>query len=145
MIVGREADAIQKALSHYPVQFVENKDLEGGQSGSVQLGLEAIQDQVDAVIFLLADMPLVTSDLIQALVKEHRHNLGPVIAPFAEGRRGNPVLFDRATFDALREVKGDQGGRALFSSYPVVQVEWEGSALFDVDSEEDLRRLREVE
>jgi molybdenum cofactor cytidylyltransferase len=145
MIVGRHADVIKKALSHYPIRFVENRDPERGQSSSVQLGLEAIQDQVDAVIFLLADMPLVTSDLIRALVEEHRYNLGPVIAPFAEGRRGNPVLFDRVTFDALREVKGDQGGRALFSSYPVVQVEWEGSALFDVDSEEDLRRLRGIE
>ena len=145
VVVGRDADDVRNALSHYPVQFVENAEWESGQSGSVRLGLNAVHDQVEAVIFLLADMPLVTSDLVEALVKKHRQTLGSVIAPFVEGKRGNPVLFDRKTFDALREVKGDQGGRALFSQYPMEQIEWDKSALFDVDSDEELRRMRDIE
>jgi molybdenum cofactor cytidylyltransferase len=145
VVVGKDGEAITNSLKDYHIQIVENTEPELGQSSSVYVGLNAIHDHVDAVIFLLADMPLVTSDLVVALVKKHRQTLGPVIAPFVEGKRGNPVLFDRMTFDALREVKGDQGGRAIFSHYPVVQVEWDDSVLFDIDSEEDLQKMREIE
>jgi molybdenum cofactor cytidylyltransferase len=124
---------------------VQNVEPERGQSNSVHMGLNAVQDQVDAAVFLLADMPLVGSDLVAALIEKHRETLGSVIAPTVDGRRGNPVLFDRKTFDALREVQGDQGGRALFSHYPVIQVEWDDSSLFDVDSDEELRKMREIE
>ncbi len=145
VVVGAKAEAIKNALAHYPIHIVENTEPERGQSSSVHLGLDAIQGQVDAVIFLLADMPLVKLDLVKVLVKKHQESLGPVIVPSVEGKRGNPVLFDQRTFEALREVKGDQGGRAIFSRYPVVQVDWDDSALFDVDSEEDLQKMRDME
>ncbi|OGO20513.1 MAG: hypothetical protein A2Z14_13610 [Chloroflexi bacterium RBG_16_48_8] len=145
VVVGPEGEAVKNALMHHPVHIVENTEPGRGQSSSVHLGLESVQDQVEAVIFLLADMPLVKPDLLKALVEQHRRSLAPVIAPFAQGKRGNPVLFDRRTFHSLREVKGDQGGRAIFSHYPVVQLEWDDSVLFDVDSEEDLRKMREME
>jgi molybdenum cofactor cytidylyltransferase len=145
VVVGEGGEAVRNALGHSPVQFVENRNPQRGQSSSVRLGLNAIQDQVDAVIFLLADMPLVTSDLVRTLVEKHRHTLGSVIAPFMKGMQGNPVLFDRETFNALQEVHGDQGGRAIFSRYPVLQVDWDDSVLFDVDSAEDLRKMREIE
>lgn len=145
VVVGEDGEAVKNVLKHYPVHFVENPEPERGQSTSVHLGLEAIKDDVDAIIFFLADMPLLTSDLVKTLVRKHQQTLSPIIAPFSEGRQGNPVLFDRQTFDALQEVKGDQGGRAIFSHYPVTEISWDDSVLFDVDSEEDLRRMREIE
>jgi molybdenum cofactor cytidylyltransferase len=145
VVVGEGSEAVKGVLEHYPVQFVENPEPDRGQSTSVHLGLEALRDHVDAIIFLLADMPLVTSELVKTLVGKHQHTLSPIIAPFSEGRRGNPVLFDRQTFDSLQEVSGDQGGRAVFTRYPVVGVDWDDSVLFDVDSEDDLRRMREIE
>jgi molybdenum cofactor cytidylyltransferase len=145
VVVGKKADEIENLLGDDPIRVVKNSKPELGQSHSVRLGLEALKDQVEAVIFLLADMPLVTSELVKALVRKHQHTLSPIIAPFTEGRRGNPVIFDRRTFDDLQELDGDRGGRAIFSRYPVEEVEWDDSVLFDVDSEEDLRRMREME
>jgi molybdenum cofactor cytidylyltransferase len=145
VVVGKKSEEIENFLGNYPIHVVKNPKPECGQSHSVRLGLESLRDQVDAVIFFLVDMPLVTSQLVKTLVRKHQHTLSPVIAPFTEGRRGNPVLFDRKTFDDLQELDGDQGGRAIFSRYAVVEVEWDDSVLFDVDSEEDLRRMQEME
>lgn len=145
VVVGKEGDPIREALKDHPIHIVENREPERGQSSSVIIGLEAVRDLVDATFFFLADMPLVASELVRALVEEHQRTLAPVIAPFAMGRRGNPVLFDRQTFGSLWQLKGDQGGRAIFSHYPIMQVDWDDSVLFDIDSEEDLQKLREIE
>jgi CTP:molybdopterin cytidylyltransferase MocA len=55
------------------------------------------------------------------------------------------VLFDRRTFVDLRELEGDQGGRALFERYEPAWVDWDESVLLDLDTTEDLQRLRELE
>jgi molybdenum cofactor cytidylyltransferase len=145
VVVGKNGDEIKNLLGDYPIRTIKNPHPEHGQSRSVCLGMGALREQVEAVIFFLVDMPLVTSELVKTLVKKHQHTLSPIIAPFAKGRRGNPVLFDCKTFDDLEGLDGDQGGRAIFSRYKVMEIEWDASVLFDVDSEEDLRRMRELE
>jgi CTP:molybdopterin cytidylyltransferase MocA len=52
------------------------------------------------------------------------------------------VLFDRSTFSALLSLRGDEGGRALFSKHRVRYLPWhDGKLLVDVDTEEDYRQL----
>ena len=85
------------------------------------------------------------SDLIGAMRKRHRTTLSPIVVPYSEGRRGNPVLFDRVAFEALRQIEGDQGGRVLFSQHDVERVEWDDTILFDIDTPEDLERLSDIE
>ena len=59
-----------------------------------------------------------------------------------EGQRGNPVLFDRRTFPALKKIEGDKGGRQVFSRFRPHFVPWvEPRDGLDVDTEEDYRRL----
>jgi molybdenum cofactor cytidylyltransferase len=58
-------------------------------------------------------------------------------------RRANPVLFDQATFSDLKSLTGDVGGRAIFSKYQAAYLPWhDESLLMDVDTPEDLERLR---
>jgi len=141
VVTGAESVQLVDALSGLPLEFVHNADWESGQSSSLRLGLAAVASRVDAVCFLLGDMPLVEQELVEALIAEHRRTLAPVIAPAHAGRPGNPVLFDRVTFEALDAVRGDQGGRAVFDRFPPRLVEWGASASADIDSVEDLRRL----
>jgi molybdenum cofactor cytidylyltransferase len=62
----------------------------------------------------------------------------------AGGRRGNPSLFDRNTFQDLLQLEGDIGGRAIFSKYPVKLLPWnDDSILMDVDTPDDYRKLVE--
>ena len=144
MVTGEEG-MMPETLEDLPILTVENPQPEEGQSSSIRLGLDAIRDQTEAAVFFLADMPLISTDLVKALVKRHRQTLAPIILPIAGGRRGNPVLFDQATFDNLRRLQGDRGGRALFDQYVIEHVEWDESIHFDVDSEDDLSKLREIE
>ena len=59
-----------------------------------------------------------------------------------DGRRANPVLFDKLTFPDLRNLEGDIGGRGIFSKYSPVYIEWHDISLTqDVDNPADYKRL----
>jgi molybdenum cofactor cytidylyltransferase len=96
-------------------------------------------------IFLLADQPQVTTEVIRALVERHAQSLPAILAPLVlEEKRANPVLFDSICFPDLLNLEGEAGGRALFSKYPVAYLPWhDQSLLLDVDTPEDYRRLQE--
>ena len=142
IVVASERVAAARARLRFPgLRWVLNPHPERGQSSSLRLGLGALPEGAQAVVVLLGDMPLVTAELIRALVARHSVTLAPVVAPLAGARRGNPVLFDRVTFEDLARVEGDRGGRAIFPRFPPVFVPADERVLFDVDSEEDYRRL----
>ena len=145
VVIGEAAGELRRALKKEPVEIIVNADWEAGQSSSVRIGLEAIPPEAEAVVFLLADMPFVTQELVSALVQRYHQTLAPLVATWAGGRRANPVLFDRETFSDLRELKGDQGGRAIFRRFEREFVEWDDPVLLDVDTPEDLERLKSME
>lgn len=142
VVTGAHHDQVHEAIRDLPIKHVYNPAWEAGQSTSVKAGLEQLPDEIGAAIFLLADQPQVPVSLVTALVEAHATTLSPLVAPFVRGRRANPVLFDRLTFQDLMKLRGDSGGRSLFSRYLVARVSWEDeNLLLDVDSEEDYRNL----
>jgi molybdenum cofactor cytidylyltransferase len=141
VVAGSQPEDIQNALSGLPVRVVINPDWEQGQSASVRQGLNSIDSNIEGAVFLLADMPLVSSKLIQELIRTHRASLSPIVAPQVGERWGNPVLFDRQTFDELMRLEGDRGGRALFDSFAIRPVTAGNEALFDCDTQEDMAWL----
>ena len=145
VVLGAEAPKVRSALAGEDVTFVENAEWGEGQSTSVQAGLAAVESRAEAAVFLLADMPRVSPQTIRRLVDKHAGSLAAIVAPIAEGRRGNPVLFDRIVFPALHALSGDQGGRSLLERWPWQSIEADPGEFFEVDSHDDLQTLRESE
>lgn len=144
VVTGAGATAVGDAVGGQAVEIVYNARWESGQSTSVRAGVEAVIGRVEAICFLLADMPRVPSELIRREVEVHRRTLSPLVAPWAGGRWANPAVFDRSVFEDLLSLRGDRGGRALFDRYPVLRVEWDESILLDVDTPGDLERLERL-
>lgn len=143
VVTGAHAQEVKAAVSDLPVQVVENAAWAEGQSTSLIAGLKALPSFCAGVIFLLADQPQVTPQVLQALVELHQTTQAAIIAPQVEGQRANPVLFDRVTFPRLLMLQGDTGGRALFSQFAPQWLPWnDGLLLLDVDTPEDLQELR---
>jgi molybdenum cofactor cytidylyltransferase len=146
VVSGAHTPEIRLALAGLPVSLVYNPDPHAGQSASIQAGLRALPDRVGGVVFLLADQPQIPVDLVRKLVETHSQTRGPLVASQVDGQRANPVLFDRETFLDFLALRGDTGGRALFSKFPVTWVPWhDDRPLMDVDTPEDYRRLLEIE
>jgi molybdenum cofactor cytidylyltransferase len=145
VVTGRYSDEIAGALDGLAVTIVHNRDWRSGQSTSIQAGLARLPADCGAAIFLLADQPQVSPLLIRALVDEHARSGSPVVAPLIDDQRGNPVLFDRVTFQELNKLHGDVGGRGIFSRYLITWVPWHDPlALMDVDTPDDYQKLIEL-
>ncbi|MGB4676022.1 MAG: hypothetical protein WBH90_04790, partial [Aggregatilineales bacterium] len=70
---------------------------------------------------------------------------GRIIAPAYQGRRGHPVLFDRATWEMVMALPTGTAPRALLSARPEDVVELEvdtPSILQDIDTPDDYEQAR---
>jgi molybdenum cofactor cytidylyltransferase len=141
VVLGAEMDQSRAVLDSLPVQIVYNRSWAEGQSTSMKLGLEKLAADISGVIFLLVDLPAVTSEIIDTIIDRYRQTMAPLVWPEFEGQRGNPVLFDRTLFPALRQVSGDTGGRPVLIAHQEqaerVAVRYE-SILQDIDRPEDI-------
>ncbi len=143
------------------LSIVPVPDWAAGQSRSVQAGLritlspllpgslagtgaeeQGSRGEVSAVLFLLADQPGVSPELLSALIQRHRETLAPIAAPRYQGQRGNPVLFDRATFGEFARLTGDVGARPIIEAHrdEIAWVDWPTPEILqDLDTEEAYR------
>lgn len=145
VVVGAVVEPIREVLKDLPVDLVVNPDWQTGQSSSIRAGVEALPSQAGSAIFMLCDQPQIPPDLIRGLIEKHSQTLAPVISPMVNGKRANPVLFDRGLFPELLVLHGDVGGRAIFSKYPPEWLPWADSSItLDVDTPEDYQRLLEI-
>lgn len=142
VVTGAMAERVQAAIADLPVQIVHNSNWETGQSTSMRAGLNALPPDAQGVMFLLSDQPQAGPHLIRGLVERFYSEHRPITAPRVAGRRGNPVLFGRETFDALSSITGDQGGRAVFDRFETAWLAWVDERMAqDVDGEVDYHRL----
>jgi molybdenum cofactor cytidylyltransferase len=143
VVLGAEVEQSQALLAGQPVQIVLNPAWAEGQSTSMKAGLTALPPTTGGAVFMLVDLPGVTPEVITALIQRHRQTLAPLVWPEFEGKRGNPVLFDRALFPELGQISGDTGGRPLVIKYndqaERVVVAQRG-VVEDFDRPEDLER-----
>lgn len=144
VVVGSHAREVTEALAGRPVDIVVNSRWSQGLSTSLHAGLDHVDPRSEAALFVLADQPAITPHVIRSLVEAYQATGALIVVPTYRGRLGNPRLFSRRTFDDLRQVTGDEGGRSVLKSgrFEVVQVEVDQDAiLVDVDQPEDLHHL----
>ncbi len=149
VVLGHAASEVADALDGLAVTTLLNPDYRHGQSTSVRAGLMRASPEARAALFIPADQPLLSNRLIDRLIDAYGaagDAGGPIVVPAHQGRRGAPVLFDRAYFAELAALTGDAGGRKLLPRHQTHIVEVavdDPSQLADVDTLEDLRRLQQ--
>jgi len=140
VVLGCRAPEIGASIAGRPVLVVVNQEWKSGLSSSVRAGLSAVEPEVGATLFVLADQPGVTTEVIAKIIERYRQICAPIVVPTHHGQRGNPVLFDRSLFAELMKVKGDQGGRRLIAKHEdeLEEIEMEtGAILTDIDTPDD--------
>ena len=145
VVVGPNRAEMEQALATTGAQLVDNPDHLTGMASSMRVGVAALPAEAEAVVVLLGDQPFQSPDVIRALVDRYRAGGGSIVVPVYAGRRGNPVLFDRAVFPELLVQQGDQGGRAVITADParVVTVAFESDEpQRDLDTWEDYQAAR---
>jgi len=145
VVLGNEAERVAAALSPGRYQRVDNPRFAEGLSTSLQAGLDALPENVDGALILLADMPFTASATLEALLAAAREAPDRIAAMNQGGRPIPPVYWPCALFAALHDIRGDEGGRSLLMLSPeavhLVAMAQPEEAL-DVDAPEDYQRIQ---
>jgi len=121
LVLGAQAKEIKEGLKAVlpdkRLRIVENRDFKDGISSSIIAGLSEVEDGYDYCMMILADMPHITSDLINYLLHQYLSS-GLLLGAIKAGdKRSHPVIFGRTLYSELRKLKGDTGARNLFLKY----------------------------
>ncbi|GAB4470702.1 MAG: nucleotidyltransferase family protein [Burkholderiaceae bacterium] len=109
-----------------------------GIGASLACGVRAASDAA-AWLIALADMPAIAPATIAAVAQALREG-HTAAAPVVGGRRGHPVGFSRACYEALSRLTGDVGARSVLAAHPPFRVAVDDhGALLDIDSPSDLK------
>jgi molybdenum cofactor cytidylyltransferase len=140
LVLGFQAERVVASLGrladHPKLRIVRNPRFREGMSTSLILGLEAVESTRDRVMILLADMPHITSEIIDGFREHALESERPLAAVTVAGRRSLPVVIGRALYGEVKELTGDVGARGLFHHHPEELCLWEPPGGYD-DSDID--------
>jgi molybdenum cofactor cytidylyltransferase len=150
LVLGHKAKDIMEALgqilTHPKLKVIENKYYKEGISTSIITGLSQVEGSHGHVMILLGDMPSITSDLINFLVRGFLASHQPIGAINLKGKRSHPVMFSRPLYHELHALRGDVGAKALFQKYRdkvcLVEIE-ESYDNKDIDTREDYLEFKD--
>lgn len=116
IVTGHEREQVE-AIAENAGRFVHNPAFAEGLSTSLHAGFQALPPEVDAAFVMLADMPRVKRETLDALLAAAVANpAAEAFVPAYSGHWGNPVLVRRALFPAFLSLHGDQGARKLLQT-----------------------------
>jgi molybdenum cofactor cytidylyltransferase len=142
VVSGYQREQVESALAGLDVRIAHNPDFAQGMGTSLRVGVAAVPADADGVVVCLADMPQITSALIDQMIAAFDPEKSAlVVVPTRDGKRGNPVLWSRRFFPDLMAIEGDVGARHLIATYAeaVTEVPVSSNAAFlDVDTPETL-------
>lgn len=145
VVTGAYQELLNPIISNYTnIINIFNPKWKDGQSESIKIGVEAIKNDVNAVIFLLVDQPQISSEMINRILIEYARTKTDIIAYEYNGKLRHPVLFSRVTFGDLKSIQGDTGGRQLFKNYSPLEIPINDSFYaMDFDTPEELAKFIE--
>ena len=146
VVLGDDADAIERAIEWRGERRVRNPDPGRGLSSSLSVGLESISPTAAAALIVLGDQPGLRADTVRALLAQPADAKRPVIVPrYDDDAARNPVLLGRTAFELALEASGDRGLGPVLASHPelIREVPVAGSNP-DVDTPADLARAIEA-
>jgi molybdenum cofactor cytidylyltransferase len=148
VVLGHRADLVEPVLSNLPirdrpVKVVLNADYRLGQMASLNAGLAALPESLDAIIVALADQPLIETSDIAALISAYEQHRGAAsaVVPHVDGQRGNPVILGAAVRAAVLGAQIYSGCRQWLDAHPELIVRMETTSrhfCVDIDSPEDV-------
>lgn len=144
VVLGHDADTIRQQVSLKGVIQADNPDHAKGQSTSVVKGISKVSTDSDGAMFLLADQPLITPEIINRILSGFETTDKPIVIPVYENIRGNPVIISRSLFPELTSLSGDTGARVLFEKFQsdILKINIQDSGiLLDIDTQKDYESL----
>jgi molybdenum cofactor cytidylyltransferase len=143
VVVVYATDDVRAAIDG-DVELVHNPKARTGMASSLQAGLRAMRDEIEAAVILLGDQPLVGSRTVAALMRAwRREGSRPAVAVAqAHSEWAPPVVLARELWGELLALKGDAGARQILQGHPeLLDMVPAPGRPDDIDTPEDYAKI----
>ncbi len=144
LILGYQKDIILKYIDQKKISIIENNNFKSGMLSSILKINENISNKTKGILISLADMPFVTSEDINKLIKIFNENNQKIICiPENKGKLGNPLLLPKEIYkDLIKDISklsNDKGLKKLIlnKKYNYIRVSLSEGVTKDFDTIED--------
>ena len=138
VVLGSHADEILSRVDLQGARAVICTGWEEGQAASLRTGVAALEQHAEAIVITLGDQPAIDPRAIDR-VASTRDEASVALRASYRGRPGHPVLLERALFEEVAQLRGDEGARRLLGGVAVALVECDGlGSDADIDTFEQL-------
>ncbi len=143
VVLGHDADAIRSELRNMKCTLIMNENYQLGQSSSVKVALESCLSYADAIMFLPADVALISSNDINVVLDAYRTLTSSIIIAAYRGKPGHPILIDKSVFPEVAMITEEgRGLKEILTNYSssLIKVEATKEVLIDVDTVADYEK-----
>jgi len=144
VVTGHRQEDIIETLKGYKVHIVHNEDYDQGMFRSIQKGLSAIAEIVDAFYMQPVDIPLIKVQSLELLYDAYMHEGKGVIYPTFFGKKGHPPLIAMKYKEQILLSDGEGGLKRVLEAFRndafYVSV-YDQSVLMDMDTPADYQKL----
>lgn len=146
LVLGANYDSILKEIDSNFASVFRNEAWQKGLGNSIAFGVKSVNkviSNVDGVLILLADQPLIKTSYLNNLIDKFECNKEQIIAStYINKKFGVPVIFDACYFNELMKLNDDDGAKTILKKYKSkVTTINQGSRFDDIDTIEDYKRL----
>lgn len=149
VVTGYQGDVVRTALAERRCVFIEHPDWAAGMGASIAAGVRGLLARAEpkGIMICVGDLAGLRAEWLVALIEAFRvaDSTDCLCVPMHRGRPGHPVLFGSAYFEALMDLEGDRGGRAILEAHVdrIREVEIESDAILrDLDTPSQLEAWR---
>ena len=145
VVLGADAAAIAEGVELPADEVVINDNWEAGQLSSIQAGVRSLPEGTEGMLICLIDHPLISRELVGALVERFYECGKPIVLPVYKGRRGHPVIFASRLNEELLSAPLETGARAVVWAHreEVCEMETnEEGCVLNLNDPDDLAKVR---
>ncbi len=144
VVIGHESEAARAELAGLACTPVQNRDHVLGINGSLRAGIAAVPAGCAAAVVILADMPLVTGEMVSAVVERFRSGGAPLVLSVYGDVLAPPTLYARELFPELSAAEGEACGKRVMKRHrgEALELAWPAARLADLDVPADVERAR---
>lgn len=144
VVLGFQAEPVREAVraaygDHKKITFAENPGFSEGMISSFNTGLAALKRDETGAMMLLADMPFVSRETIDMLIRAWDGK--SFLIPETGGKKTHPRIVPSSLFPDFTGSGSRESGKEILNKYKdlIKTVSFgEGSEFRDVDRKEDI-------
>ena len=114
VVLGFQRSKVRKVLlKNKKIKCIYNKKYKSGMASSIKAGLKNISQKNTGFLIIHADMPLVSTGIINLFCLSLSKSNKEIFVPINKKKIGNPIGFKRSMIKFLKKIKGDKGAKKI--------------------------------